>query len=793
MGLQKGVLRPDGLFLTLFFFFSNLCIKHKFLSVFAAVLIAVAIWLITPVRTPFPDSYSRVVYDCRGGLLRVTSAPDGQIRFPLPTNPLPSKYVAALTACEDRHFFAHPGVDPLALAKSLFVNLRSGRRLRGGSTITMQVARLSRPKKRTYLNKVFECAEALKVSLHLDKQAVLRLYAGHVPMGGNIAGVHAASWRYFGKPLSQITWAEAALFTVLPNSPSMINLVREQPKLKLKRDRALVVLRRWGIIDSMSCTLAQCEPLPSPVSRMPFKAPHFSDRALAASGATTIKTTLDPGIQQRAEEIVRMYSRLYAAQGVRNMAVLVVNTQNGAVTAYAGSQDFYDTASAGQVDGVMARRSTGSLLKPLLVAKTLDRGPYVLESTLQDVPTFYGSFFPQNASKEFSGLATMRQALVQSLNVPMVRLLYWYGVNDFYSDLRNAGMSGLFRTSEEYGLTLILGGAEASLWELTRLFCCFGNRGMLRPFRLLEGPTAQRDTVRLCSEGAAWLVLSTLSRLNRPGAEYYWKFFASQIPVAWKTGTSYGQKDAWAIGFNRQWTIGVWVGNFTGEGNPSLGGAQSAGPVLFELFNALCDKSAGLWFTKPEYDLRNITLCRASGLSPSAACSDTIHAEQPLAAYQTAQCTYHRRMLVSKSKGFSVCSRCWNGIDTVWQVKTIYPPSVRSILAQHGLPTDSLPRHNPRCPVAHPQAVIEIVYPVENVSIIVPRNLQGVHEKIVFKAEYQRSGGRLFWYLDGSFLAETVDRHSIAVDLQAGKHKLAVQDGEGSTAVVRFSAFRKVD
>jgi penicillin-binding protein 1C len=317
--------------------------------------------------------------------------------------------------------------------------------------------------------------------------------------------------------------------------------------------------------------------------------------------------------------------------------------------------------------------------------------------------------------------------------------------------------------------------------------------GMLRPFRLLENSAAQRDTVRLCSEGAAWLVLTTMSRLNRPGAEYYWKFFANQIPVAWKTGTSYGQKDAWAIGTNHQWTIGVWVGNFSGEGNPSLGGAQSAGPVLFELFNSLCDKSRILWFTKPEYDLRSITVCRESGLSPSPACSDTIHAEQPLAAYQTALCTYHQRLLVSKSKGFTVCSRCWNNIDTVWQVKTLYPPSVRSIIAQHGHPSDSLPRHNPRCPVAHPQAAIEIVYPVENVSIIVPRNLQGEHEKIVFKAEYQRPSGHLFWYIDGGFLAETVGQHSIAVDLQAGKHKLAVQDGEGETEVVRFTAYRKVD
>ncbi|HUI93771.1 MAG TPA: penicillin-binding protein 1C [Chitinivibrionales bacterium] len=768
----------------------KLILKHKFLSSIIIIFLIITIWLIIPPGPPFKESYSRVVYDCRGGLMRVTAAPDGQIRFPVPEDPLPRKYIAAVTACEDRRFFSHLGIDPLALVKSLIVNIKTGRRVRGGSTITMQVMRLSHPKKRSYLNKALECAGALKLSLHMSKQKILRLYAGHVPMGGNIVGVHAASWRYFGKPLSQITWAEAALFTVLPNSPSALNLAKERAKLKEKRDRGLATLLKRGLIDSMTCMLSQSEPLPSAASMVPFRAPHFSIRALALTNATIVKTTLDPGIQKRVEEIARTYNRLYASQGVKNIAALVAETQTGAVRAYAGSQDFFDTASGGQVDGVMARRSTGSLLKPYLVAKTLDRGPYVLESKLQDVPTFYGSFAPENASKEFSGLSTMRQSLIQSLNVPMVRLLYWYGVDDFYSDLRNAGFTGLFRSSEGYGLSLILGGAEASLWELGRLFCGLGNLGILRPFQIYAGP-ASHDTTRICSEGATWLVLSTISQLNRPGSEYYWKFFSNQISVAWKTGTSYGQKDAWAIGTNRQWTIAVWVGNFTGEGNAALGGAQSAGPVLFELFNALSDKSLPLWFTKPEYDLRTVTVCRQSGLSPSPACADTIHAEQPLTAYQTALCPYHQRILVSKSKGFSVCSRCWNGIDTVWRVKTIYPPSVRSILVLQGIKTDSLPRHNPKCPVAHPQPAIEIVYPVENVSIIVPRNLQGEHEKIVFKAEYQRPSGHLFWYLDGEFLAETVVQHNVAVDLQEGKHKLAVQDGEGETEVVRFRAFRK--
>jgi penicillin-binding protein 1C len=756
------------------------------------VPVAALSWLLAPERAPFPDKYSCVVYDAQGHLLRVTLSPDGQIRFPLTADSLPRKYLAAVTACEDKRFFIHPGVDPLALAKSFFVNLSRGKRVRGGSTINMQVARLSSPKRRTYLNKFLECASAVKMTIHFDKNEVLRLYAGQVPMGGNIVGIDAASWRYFGKPLSEMTWAEAALFTILPNAPSMINFEKGKSRLRVKRDRALDVLRSRGIIDSIACVVSKREPLPSGSNAIPFEAPHFSQRVLSLSNAHVIRTTLDLGIQHRVEETVRLYSRQYGPSGVHNMSALVVETSTGKVAAYAGSQDFFDTVFHGQVDGVSANRSTGSLLKPFLAAKALDRGPYVLESMLQDVPTFYGSFCPQNASNEYCGIATMRQALIQSLNVPMVRLLYWYGVNDFYADLRNAGISGLFRPAEGYGLSLILGGAESSLWDLTRMFAALGNLGIVRPFVLTHGGP-DHDTTRFCSEGAAWLVLTTLSQLHRPGSEYYWTLFTNQIPVAWKTGTSYGQKDAWAIGTNRQWTIGVWAGNFSGEGNPSLGGAQSAGPVLFELFRALADRSQELWFTKPEYDLRTVTVCRTSGLSPTAVCVDTIHAEQPRCAFQTSACTWHQRFLVSRTKGFSVCSRCWNGIDTVWKVKTIYPPSVRSILSRHGSANDSLPRHNPRCPVAHPQTDIEIVYPVDNVSIIVPRNLQGRYEKIVFKAEYQHPSGRLYWYLDGSFLAETVGQHTLAVDLLSGKHRLAIQDGEGALAAVKFSSFRNAE
>jgi penicillin-binding protein 1C len=754
-----------------------------------------AVWLALPMGDPFPPAYSRVVYDAQGELLRATLSPDQQIRFPLTSDTLPAKYVTAVTACEDRRFFMHPGIDPFSLVKALFVNISHGRRVRGASTIAMQVIRLSKPCRRTYFNKAIECAVALKLSFHFSKRDILALYAAQAPMGGNTVGLEAASWRYFGKSLSQITWAQAALFTVLPNAPSLLNPQKKRPLLKAKRDRALRLLWRRGSIDSMTCALSCREPLPLSKNCIPFTAPHFTELVLKQSPKAVVATTLDSKIQQQAMEIISVYRTQYAAQGIHNIAALIVHTSTGAIAGYIGSADFADTVHDGRVDGIMANRSTGSLLKPFLAARVLDRGPYILESMLQDVPTFYGSFYPQNASREYAGLVTMQQMLIQSLNVPAVRLLYWYGVNDFYTDLKNCGLSGLFRSSDAYGLSLILGGAESSLFDLIRLFNGLGNLGAMRPLYGLEDTTASRlsnrDTSRFCSEGAAWLILNTLNKLNRPGSEYYWQFFTGQVPVAWKTGTSFGQKDAWAIGVNSQWTIGVWVGNFNGEGNMALGGAQSAGPILFQLFNALSDKSRSLWFKKPEYDLVRFTVCKASGLLPGSNCADTITAEKPRHAYQSQACPFHRSFLAGRKKGFTLCSRCWAGIDTMWKVKVVYPPSVRSVLASRGFAVDSLPGHNPQCPVAHPRSSIEIVYPVHNISIIVPRNLSGAYEKVVFKAEYQRPGGHLFWYLNGDFIAETINRHTVAVDLPQNIYKLAVQDAEGETVVVRFKAYRK--
>ncbi len=765
--------------------------KKKSWLLFSPVLIYI-LWLLWPAGTFFRTGYSTLVFDRNDRLLRIFLSKDQQYRFAPRNEKLPQKYITALLTFEDKRYPFHLGVDPLALFNAALTNLKAGDQVRGGSTIPMQVVRLAHRRPRTYLTKIIECFYAVKLSLHYSKAGILRLYAGHVPMGGNVVGLQAASWHYFGKPMAEITWAEAALFTVLPNAPSSINLSSRRRQLLHKRNQLLARLLETGVIDSTTWSTSCREPLPDKKSRLPFLAPHFCRYAAEKTDVSVIRTTLDMDMQTQVEEIVQNHHLTLYNRGIRNCAVLVAETGSGAVRAWVGSHNFFDATNSGQVDGTLSYRSTGSLLKPFLVAKALDRGPYTMAAKIRDVPTYYGTFTPQNALKSFSGLAGLGQILVQSLNVPSVRLLNEYGVQDFYDFLQQAGFKGLFRSAQGYGLTLILGGAEASLWEMVRLYAGLGNLGMDRPlFFFPQQNTAKRQ--RLFSRAAAWLVMQYLNRLARPGSEFYWRYFDNQVPVAWKTGTSYGQKDGWAIGVNKQYTIGVWVGNFDGESNALLGGAASAAPVLFSLFNALCRRNQPMWFREPLDDMEKIECCAQSGFPAGPYCKKTVMEKRPKCSYRYGICPYHRKYVIDRTTAKSVCSLCWNIADTLHVHRFIVPPDVKEILEKAGLAMDSIPQHSASCPTFQEENRLAIVYPVNNIKILLPRDYDGKYEKLVLSAKHQQNNATLFWFLNRRYLGETTGLHEMALDLSAGDYKLVVQDEEGFTKSVVFTLYRTED
>ncbi|MBL7023875.1 MAG: penicillin-binding protein 1C [Candidatus Marinimicrobia bacterium] len=751
--------------------------------------ILLLLWLLVPPGELFPDRYSTLVFDQNHELLRFTLAEDDQYRAPYLDKALPEKYIQALITWEDKRFFWHPGIDPVALGRAFLSNLTSGRRVSGGSTIPMQVARLSSPKSRTYFHKFQELFSAVKITLHYSKAEVLQLYASQVPMGGNIVGLNTAAHCYFEKPSSELTWSEACLFALLPNAPSMLNLSKQRPLLLQKRNRLLERLYDQGHMDQATLKLAQAEPLPGTQIKLPFKAPHFSEQVLKLHSGNMVQTTLHMSMQNMVSSISDIHHRNLKTRGIHNLAILVAETSTGAVRAYVGSQNFFDNAFSGQVDGIQATRSTGSLLKPFLVAKALDRGPFTMQSQIQDVPTFFGTFSPQNASKTFSGMVTLDEMLIRSLNIPSVRLLNTIGISDMYEIFKDMGLRGLFRSAEGYGLALILGGAEASLYELVQAYVDLGNMG--KPIDLFILPK-ERESIRerSFSAGACYQVLMTLQNLTRPGSDFYWKNFSYQTPVSWKTGTSYGQKDAWAIGTTPEYTVGVWVGNFDGEGNVELGGAQSAGPVLFDVINAISDPSGVAPFEKPEMGLRFIEICKQSGYPPNSDCPDRVMAEVPMGSHQSGLCPYHKSFIVEAKTGEALCSQCWTRLEREKKVLYVEPPAVQKVLRSIGHSFIVPPMHRADCEAIRSTEELKIIYPIHNVRVFVPRNFDGSYESIVLEAIHPMSNAHLFWLLDQELLGETDSLHTLAVDLSAGEHFLTIMDEQGMSKTIRFEAFR---
>lgn len=758
-----------------------------------ALFVAMAAWLWWPSPELFTTPPSLAVMDRHGAILRAYLTQDQQLRLPMPAQALPDKYVRALLLSEDRFFYRHPGVNPLSLARAAGQNLTRGQRISGGSTLTMQVIRMAEKRPRTYFSKAIESLSALRLTLRHSKDEVLRLYAEHAPMGGNIVGIASAAWHYCGKTPQDLTWAEAALFAVLPNNPAWLRLDRNRQRLQEKRDRLLRRLAVLGELDSMTLPLALAEPLPSPPPKGRFPlgpAPHLAEAMRRRQSHGYAPTTLDLTLQNRVAELVAWRGDRLKDQGIHNLAVLVAETKTGSIRAYIGSRDFNDRMHQGQVDGVMATRSTGSLLKPLLTAMALDRGPYTLSTRLFDIPSYFGNFTPQNAGGTFAGIISLEDALVLSLNLPFVRLLQDLGIESFHQKLKQSGLRGIRRSPENYGLTLILGGAEASLFDLLQAYSAFAHRGKTKPLHFSPSDTLSPDTV--CSPTAADEVLRALRRVVRPESEMYWPYFDDQIPVYWKTGTSNGQKDGWAIGLNAQWMVGVWAGNFEGTGNASLTGSGSAAPLLFRLFQALTDRQAPMAIQPTLAGKVKVQVCAASGLHPSPHCPTLIEAVKPSVSYVTRVCPYHKPYLVAKKTDRAVCSLCWHLLpqpeDTAWSTRLIWPPSVRMQLEKSGRRPDMPPKHFERCPARKADAPPEILYPQAGMRLFLPRDYSGKREKVIFQAAAQRQDVELSWHLNGEFLQRTRHHHQIEAALEKGWHELIVENEEGQFTRVHFEA-----
>ncbi|MCB0552887.1 MAG: penicillin-binding protein 1C [Phaeodactylibacter sp.] len=771
-------------------------------------------WFSLP-RPLFDAPTCMVLEDRQGNLLGARIAADGQWRFP-EADSVPDRFAAALVEFEDRRFYYHPGIDPIGLGRALVQNIRNGQIVSGGSTLSMQVVRMARSNPpRTLWQKGIEMVLATRLELGYSKAEILALYAAHAPFGGNVVGLEAASWRYFGKSPELLSWAEAAVLAVLPNSPALIHPGRNRDALLAKRNRLLARLQQTGQIDAFTCELAMAEPLPDAPHPLPRLAPHLLDRAYFEKVATgqyrrsRVRTTLDLPLQRQLTSILEFHQQRLRGSEIHNLAALVIDVETGEVLAYAGNVIGAGATHGEEVDVIKAPRSTGSILKPLLYAMMLQEGDILPQSLAPDVPVQLSGYRPENFNKDYDGAIPARRAIIRSLNVPLVRLLQQYGLEKFHFNLKKLGLSTINHPPDYYGLPLVLGGAEGTLWDITNAYTCMSR--MLnhfpeydaqydpqdfRPPTYLPVPESARPArERLQSNpshigaAAAWFAFDAMQELERPNSEGEWQYFTSSRRIAWKTGTSFGFRDAWAIGVNPRYAVGVWAGNADGEGRPGLVGVQAAAPVLFDIFNRL--PGDGAWFRAPYDDMIRLPVCRESGYRNLDICPvDTVWA--PAAATRVAACPYHQLIHLDASRQWRVDASCELPSRMQPQAWFVLPPVEEFYYRAKHPGYAPLPPFRADC-AASAQSVpaMELIYPKYPTRIYLPVDLDGKLSKTVFTVAHRSPDATIYWHLDNAYIGSTTTFHSFELAPPEGKHVLTLVDEEGRRLEQPFEIIKK--
>lgn len=753
----------------------------------------------------FSEPLSAVLLARDGTLLGARIASDGQWRFP-DSESVPERFEKALLAYEDRRFRKHPGVDVLAVLRAVRSNWRAGEVVSGASTITMQLARLVRQqngkrRSRGYLEKAWQSLLALRIEASHSKDEVLALYASHAPFGGNVVGLEAAAWRYFGRDPSQLSWAEAATLAVLPNAPGLITPGRARERLQQRRDALLRTLADHGELTALDLELALAEPLVEAPQPLPNLAPHLLDTLRARyPGQYRFHTTLDPYLQRQAAEEVAQHASGMQRAGVGNAAAVVVDNRSFEVLAYVGNAGWgLDAGRALAVDIVQRPRSTGSILKPFLYAAMLDSSQLLPQMLVADVPTQLRGFRPENFDKGFRGAVPADAALAQSLNVPAVRMLREFGYPRFHELLQRLGFTTLTRAPDHYGLSLILGGAEATLWDVMGAYANLADGARSSPdgevmaarrLRWLmdqpEGGTARRPI----SVGAAWITQQALRNVARPPEEAGWEQFADARQIAWKTGTSWGLRDAWAVGSSTSHTVGVWVGNADGRGVPGLTGGSAAAPLLFALHDRL---PRSPWYSPPYSALKAVRTCVDDGFLASDLC-EARETLVPRGSHFDRQSPYHQLVHVDATSGLRVHSGCSAVSAMRAEPWFVLPPSLAYYFrGQHGR-YQPLPAWRDDCREdgeALAAAMMEFIYPDAGGNLYVPVELDGTRGRAVLEVVHRDPAAVLYWHLDEDYVARTELRHQLAVDLAAGEHRVTVVDAEGRRLTRTFNVLSR--
>ena len=746
-------------------------------------------------ETLFNDPTSTVLLDNNQNLLGAKIADDGQWRFS-DSDSIPKKFETCIVEFEDINFRTHIGISLKGVGRALVQNFKKNKVVSGGSTITMQLARIMcKNPERTYGEKVLEMLLATRMEIRFSKEEILSMYASHAPFGNNVVGLEAASWRFFGRSSDKLSWSESATLAVLPNAPGLIYPGKNHTALMNKRNRLLKRLYDKNILSKTSFFLAISEPLPNKPLPLPRLAPHLLSQLMKEGfRGKTVTSTLHKKIQEKAIQILQNHSLLMQDNMIYNGAVMITSVKTGEILAYIGNTISDNLDNANDVNCIKAPRSTGSILKPLLFAKGLEDGLITPTMLLQDIPSQFGGFSPKNFTGNFEGALPANMALSRSLNIPMVHMLNKYGLSKFHGELKNYGLTTLNHPASHYGLSLILGGAEATLFDLTKVYTQMAQElefGHAFSFQIVVPKEISEETVAplKTNKGCIYSTFEAMTEVNRPDEDNNWKVFNSEQKIAWKTGTSFGFRDAWAIGITPDYVVSVWIGNADGEGRPGLTGVNAAAPLLFSIFKNL-PKSAK-WFVQPFKEMNYTRLCHESGHRASHLCPTIDMKWIPKTCLSSTACPYHQTIHLNKTGLLRVDSDCESVDNMVHKTWFVLPSIVEKYYKASHPNHPTIPEFKPECLSKISERAIGIIYPKSKSKIYIPIQLDGTIGKTIFEATHRNNTLKIYWHLDEEYIGETMEIHQLALNPSIGKHKLMLVDENGITSKVEFEVIGK--
>jgi penicillin-binding protein 1C len=765
-------------------------LKPLFLkSIFSAILLLLFVFCLP--KKLFTKPTSTVIVSEKNELLGALIAGDGQWRFPHEKQ-IPEKFKTCVVQFEDAYFYKHPGFNPISISKAIYQNFQSKKIKRGGSTITQQVIRLSRNNtSRTYFEKIIEIILATRLEIRNSKEEILAFWSSNAPFGGNVVGLNAASWRYFNRKASELSWAEAATLAVLPNAPNLIYPGKNKQQLLAKRNRLLLKLLKENKIDSLTYQLSILEEIPEKPFALPQMAPHLLQKIHVQKKGEFVQTTINTKLQQQTNDIVKQHYNQLSKNGIYNMAVLVLHVKTRKVLAYVGNAP---TSKENQkdVDIIDKPRSTGSILKPFLYAAMLDNGELLPNTLVADVPTNFGSFHPENFDKKYVGAVSAKLALSKSLNVPTVSMLQQFGLEKFHHYLQKLRLKDIQKSANHYGLTLALGGAESNLWDLSKSYAAmastinhytensssyFTNEFCEPTFYAQNNVDFGKKTSEknIFDAASCYLTFESLKDVNRPDAEENWDFFDSSKQIAWKTGTSFGFRDAWAIGATKDFVVAVWVGNADGEGRPGLVGVQTAAPILFDVFDKLPNST---WFEKPFDEMTEVEICTKSGFRATEICEEKQLIFVQNSGLKTAPCPFHVLINVDITEQYQVNTSCESISNIKQKSWFVLPPLMAYYYKEKNPFYKSLPNFRSNC-FANETNTMKFLYPTEKSTIFLPKDFEGKTNELIVKVAHSNKNASLFWYLDATYLGTTNELHQMAIVPKVGLHTISVTDNFG--------------